>query len=128
MSYNIRPYKTEDLAEIGSWWNKHKWGVLPPEMLPKTGFVVESYCAGFLYKTDSSIAILEFIISNPSTDKEKRAEALDLLISTLITKAKEDGHSAIFSSIQHPSLISRYKKHGFVTGDLNMTNMVRVLK
>jgi hypothetical protein len=124
---NIRNYKSSDYSVISEWWKSHKWPVLPEHMLPKTGMIIDNFCAGFLYKTDSSIAWLEFIISNPSTKKEERADALDILIKGLVNRAKEDGFKTIFTSVEHPSLITKYKNNGFVIGDTNMTNLVRLI-
>lgn len=127
---NIRKFDANqdynDYLDICSWWLKHNWPIINYEMLPSTGFIVEGYCAGFLYKNDSKLAILEFIVSNPEADKQKRSEALDLLLQALINEAKESGYKAIFSSLSHPGLIDRYVKHGFEVTDTTMTNLMRI--
>lgn len=124
---NIREFKKTDYETIKGWWRTHKWVPIPLDFLPKTGLIVDDYCSGFLYKTDSKIAILEFIISNPNTDKIKRADALDLLIDGLCVEAKNSGYDAIFSYLVHPNLIERYKKHNFIITDTDVTNFMRVL-
>lgn len=123
----IREFKKEDYSEIKNWWIAHKWQPIPVEFLPKTGYIIPNYCAGFLYKTDSKIAIMEFIISNPLTDKDKRSVALDLLINSLCNKAKEDGFKSVFSSLVHPKLIDKYKKNQFFVTDENVTNLMRLI-
>lgn len=123
----VRKYERYDYYTLVEWWSQHSWKAPSINMLPKTGFIVENICAGFLYKTDSEIAWLEFIISNPVSDKEERSQALDLVINSLVEEAKLSGFKAIFTSVEHKKLIERYKEHGFVESDKDMTNMVKRL-
>jgi hypothetical protein len=127
----IKPLGPFDYAHVSAWWQAQNWPVIPQEMLPSTGLIVESegekLAAGFLYKTDSKIAWLEFLVGNPESDKMKRRQALDALIQGLCDEARESGFTRIFTSAQHPGLIERYKGHGFMETDKNMTNLVRVV-
>lgn len=109
----IRPYTKLDYVRLESWWKGHKWTPLHSDCLPETGFIVNNICAGFLYKTDSNIAILEFVIADPESDKKERDKALDCLFDTLINTAKEMGFHNIMGWLNHPSLVKRYEKFGF---------------
>jgi len=124
---NIRKYERSDYPIVCEWWSMHKWPNIPASMLPSTGFIIDKVCAGFLYKTDSTIGILEFIISNPNSDVQIRSNGLNLLIETLVAEAKVNGMSAIFTSVNNNKLINRYKDLGFTESDKNITNMVRVI-
>jgi len=119
--------KDKHYDTICSWWEKHQWPKIPLTMLPQTGYIVDDLCAGFLYQTDSNIAWLEFIISNPESTKDDRSKALDILIDRLSEDARGMGFTMIFSSINHSNLINKYEKNGFNIADKNMTNMVRIL-
>jgi len=121
----IREYNDNDYITLCEWWVEHKWGVIPMNCLPKVGFVVNNICAGFLYQTDSKIAWLEWIISNPQSNKEERDVALDLLINQLLITAKELGFKLVFTSVKHPKLKERYLEHGFLITENNSTEMVR---
>lgn len=118
---------SSDYIELVIWWSQHKWTPMPKDMLPGTGFIVPGFAAGFLYKTDCKIAMLEMVVANPKTDKEERSKALDLVIAKLIETAKEQGFKALFTSLNHPRLVERYATHGFQPTDLNVTNMIRSL-
>lgn len=129
MSMEIRKFEPDqDYEEVASWWKAHKWPAIPLDMLPKTGFIVEEprgkMCAGWLYKTDSKIAWIEFIVSSPHTMQEIRGKSLDLLMVRLVETAKSMGFKSIFSSINNPRLVDRYKKHGFIETEKNMSNMI----
>lgn len=123
----VTKYTDKDYTTVCGWWLARGWPVAPKHCLSTTGLIVPEVCAGWIYKSDSSIAWMEWIISNPNTESTKRAEALDVLIDALVAQAKDGGFKHIFSSISHPSLMARYEKHGFQATDKNMTNYMRTL-
>ena len=53
---------------IRTWGNKRGIDVPELELLSKTGLIVEDYCSGFLYTTNSKIAFIENVIANPDSD------------------------------------------------------------
>jgi len=125
---NIRRYTVEDYKVVTSWWKAHNWPILPEQYLPKTGYVISNICAGWLYRTDSKIAWIEWIISNPKSNKLERAIGIKLLVKTLLDKAKELGFDVVFSSIKHPNLMAQFKSQGFVVADEGMINMINRLE
>ena len=120
---------------LAIWWKKWRWTPPPKDMLPgegKGGFMVSSdgvdICAGFLYLTNSKTAWLEYIISNfDYKDKEKREEALNMLIETLIDLAKVNNIKYIYASLRSKSLIEKYEKNGFNKGNSGCQEMVMSL-
>jgi hypothetical protein len=126
---DTRNYNTYHHSMLTEWWIAHKWSPIPGSMLPPNGSVIYDdatpVCAGFIYKTDSDIAWMEFIVSNPSSTKEQRTEALPALIADLTLKAKALGAKCIFTSCQSNSLIAKHIDQGFVKSDEGMTNLVK---
>lgn len=124
----VRYKPDQDYPTVKAWWQIHGWTPMPPESLPAVGLMVaqgeHKLVAGWLYNTDTNIAWIEMIISNPLCDKIERDKALNLLIDGLISEAKQLKKSIIFTSCQHPGLIERYKAHGAVVGDTGMTNLI----
>jgi hypothetical protein len=124
----IKPYNTQYYGTLSFWWQLHGWPAIPETSLPKTGIVVEvegkPVVAGFLYNTDSNIAWLEMVVGNPLCDKIVRSNALDILIPALLAEAHKLGKSIVFSSLEHPALLERYKKFGAVEADTNITNVI----
>lgn len=120
--------KATDYPDAVDWWADHSWPVIPPQMLPELGLVAEDdgfkYCMGWLYRTDSKICWLEYIVANPDAPLKKRSKAIDLLIEGAIFSAKEMGYKVIFSSLKSKGLMRRFNKQGFVYGDNAMTNMI----
>lgn len=127
---NSREYVPADHRLLSTWWKLQDWPTIPQEMLPKTGMIVENddhmpICAGFLYKTDSKVCLLEFIIANPLSDTIERGQALDVLIEDLVAQAKKMDFSMVFTMAGNSRLIQRYQEHKFQLTDKGVTHFVR---
>lgn len=125
MVSKIRPYKPEDYDLIKSWWNAHNWKEVPSSSLPSCGYIVNEVCVGFLYLTNSDMALLEWVVSDPNSDVELRNQSLDLLLAVLTEEAKLNGVKFIFTATRHPKLQERYKKHEFLEADREMVHFIR---
>lgn len=55
----------EDISEIASWVAKRGLNPIPESSIPEAGFIIRGIAALFVYLTDSDIAMLEGLISNP---------------------------------------------------------------
>lgn len=133
---HVRSLTSEDYSEnLVKWWNDWKWTAPPREFLPENGlggFMVcdEDYpvVAGFLYITNSSVAWMEFIVSNIEyRHKENRKKAIRLLILTLEELAKINGKKYIYSSLKSEPLINAYMDCGFVKGSSNTQEMIKTI-
>lgn len=118
---------SKDYLQLCIWWSTQGWPCVQKDMLPTTGLIVEDYCAGFIYSTDSSMCLLEWVIADKDTDKELRSQALDILLNGLVKKTEELGFKHIYTSTKHTKLIERYKQFNFEELDLQMTNLMRTI-
>lgn len=125
------PFEDSHYPMLCEWWESHKWPVMPRQFLPQTGIISKKddvyLCAGFLYKTDSDLCWLEYLISNRQGLREYHSEGVDKCIEALLNEAKRSQFKAVFTSCRNKPLISRYEKHGFGISDSEMTNLIRVL-
>lgn len=126
--YNVRAFTPEDHKTVATWWTAQKWPVIPMDLLP-TGIVVEYEGApvamGWLYKSNSKMAYMEWLVADPLADKTVKGTCLDILVQAIISEAKKDGYTTIFTNTSHPKLIERYTNMGFKVTEGNMTNLVR---
>jgi len=83
----FRPLEEEDYETICKWWDFWFKRSLPKEFLPddgKSGFMIEKnnqlVACGFLYITNSKVAFLGWVISNPKY-KQKDRKKVQLTIS-----------------------------------------------
>ncbi len=117
------------------WWKDWRWVAPSRDFLPDDGngglIVYDGdvpVCAGYMYITNSKTGLCEFIVSNfHYKDKEKRKEAISLLIHTIDKVLKNVGCKYSYSVLKNKSLINIYKEVGYQEGSKNCTEMVKIL-
>jgi len=116
----VRNLKKDDYDYIARWWKWWRWKVIPKEMLPEnglSGLMVEKdgikIVSGFIYMTNSTGAMLEFIVSNPDYREKDRKQAIELLINTAEEFCKGLGCDYMFSIGRNKHLIETHKKLGW---------------
>lgn len=82
------------------------------ETLSDMGYVVDGRVIGFLYLTNSNVAMIEAIIADPNSVPSLRRASTDKLIGLLIDKAILLGYSSIFALSKHPSMHKAASKFG----------------
>lgn len=118
-------------STLNEWWVSWGWVPVMPEFLPENG-VVATYLkkpvsAGFIYRTDSAYCLLEWIISDPKSDKLVRRESLGKLVPGLVELAKVMGFKSIFTTSKSVGLTGRLVEAGFQVSDREMTHLLRGL-
>lgn len=102
-----------DFDEISRWFDVRGKTMPHRSLFPSTGFIVNGIAAGFVYFTDSNVAIIEGYISNPHVDSKTRSNALDIITAELLMKAKSSGYKLLKCDTQLEAIKIRAKKHGF---------------
>jgi hypothetical protein len=111
----MRPYAASDLSEINGWYAARNFPPVPREKLPENGRIVPGVAAGFLYLTDSSIALLEGYVTNPSAGLRQRSCAIDEITRALLTEAKIRGASEVVAICAARGIERRAQAHGMRT-------------
>ncbi len=129
----IREFRDRDYSTVVKWWNKwSEWEPLPINSLPDSGWIISHYgknlVDGFLYRTDSKMCHMEWIIGDPDADKIQRHDATKELIAYILVRAKKMGFTRVFSSINHKGLMKIYENLGMIKTDINYTNYIGVLE
>lgn len=134
MELTIRQLNENDYQDIlVGWWKD--WGWIAPEkdFLPddgKGGYIVYDgdipVCAGFIYVTNSRVAWVDWIISNKEY-REKRREAITMLIDALTNLSKMSGSKYAYALIKNDSLIKTYESLGYIKGDSYTSEMIKIL-
>jgi len=116
----VRNLKKDDYDFIAKWWKWWRWKVIPREMLPEnglSGLIVEKngvrIVSGFIYMTNSTTAILDWIVSNPDYREKDRKYAIELLISTAEEFCKGLGYDNMFSIGRNKHLLNTHEKLGW---------------
>jgi len=113
-----RKIKKEDWSTLEKWWRYWLNSDAPPkDYLPDngtSGIIIEDngqpVVAGFIYQTNSKLAILEGLISNPKyRGKKNRDKAIEVLIACLQDAVKLMGYKYIFVMTDNKKIIENLK-------------------
>lgn len=107
---------SKDLAELNGWYRARGLPEVPLEALPLTGLIVPGVAAGFLYLTDSSLAMLEGFCTNPQVGRDERARALDQIIAALFVEADRMRCTKVIGLVQSPLIEQLGIKNGARSG------------
>jgi len=117
---NTRTLTESDYEILSDWWKAWGWPVIVKDMLPDngTGGIMierkgENIVAGFLYWSNSKMVWLDWIISNPKTNRDLRQEAIKKLILTAESMTKEAGSKFMMSISRSNSLLKTHKELGW---------------
>lgn len=131
MELNVRLLRDKDYETIANWWKWWKWPVLPKESLPPTGLMVEkgniSIVSCYIYMTNSTGALLEWVVSNPEYRENDRKQAIELLLVAAEKMLKDQGVSYIFSIGRNKQLIQTHKKLGWIIDSKTSTEMTKTI-
>jgi hypothetical protein len=105
----IRRFQSEDVMELDSW--HELYGMRPIESLPRVGFIEPGVAAGFLYQTDSDIALLEGYVTNPKAPSDQRHFALDGITEKLLECAEDLGFRTVWAITKDAGISVRAQKH-----------------
>jgi len=124
MELKVRALNESDWETLQLWWKLWQWPVITKEMLPLNGIGglmvykdEKLIAAGFLYLSNSKVAWLDWIISNPSYKDRDKKQALQLLISSLEEVAKQQDYNIIISIARHKGLIKTHRELGYTVDD-----------
>lgn len=129
--FKIRLLTDNDFTTLINWWNFWRFPAPKKELLPDNGcggiMVYKDdveICAGYLFFTNSKMAWIEFIVSNPNYKQKDRKEAINFLINELGQIAKSKGYEVLFTSVKNENLIKRFKECNYIIGSKNTTEMI----
>ena len=112
----FRPLEEEDYETICKWWDFWFKRSLPKEFLPddgKSGFMIEKnnqlVACGFLYITNSKVAFLGWVISNPKYKQKDRKKVIKKLISNIEDICRDMDYKYMFTVCSNRYLINMHR-------------------
>ena len=131
---NTRTLTESDYLILSDWWKAWGWPVIVKDMLPDngTGGIMvenkgENIVAGFLYWSNSKLVWLDWIISNPKTNRDIRQEAIKKLILTAESMTKEAGSKFMMSISRSNSLLKIHKELGWTIDPDSSHEMIKAI-
>jgi hypothetical protein len=124
MSYMIRTIMPRDRITVEKWLSGKDgvelfdWSLLPP-----IGQIIPDCAAGWIYRTDSPVAIIDPLVRNPEITKELADSCLDSIVSALIKIARNQHPTGqlprirvLVAHARQPAVIARAERFGFTRG------------
>jgi hypothetical protein len=109
----IRYVREEHFEQIRDWM-RFRNEDLVPGVLPENGFIIPGKAAGFLYRTDSSVAWIENLVAAPGLSREERSQAADAIVAAVIERATELGFELLLGYTVLDVVVERAKRFGFL--------------
>ena len=109
----LKRFTPSDLVSISAWHVAHGLPPVPAEIVPKVGLVAPGVAALFIYQTDSSIALIEGLISNPAAPLRDRIEAIDQLMDACTELAFSMGFKQVIGFPKDNGTLKRAKRHSY---------------
>lgn len=135
MGLNIRDLQEKDWDILEEWWSHH-FGKMPEkDSFPDngaSGIIAESkgvpVCACFIYTTNSSIAFLEWIISNPNYNNKDRSIVIDNMLIAAENIIRSKGFKYIFGFTTKEKLAKRLERLGHTITNTSSFELIKTLK
>jgi len=115
---DVEPYDRERHdSMVVEWLTRRGIGTEFMEVVPTKGFIVADVAAGFLFQTDSKMALIDGIVSNPESDADVRDKALDDVFKALFVLARRLGFAVLWGFTPLPEVVARARQLGFTVDD-----------
>lgn len=106
-------YKHTMFPKIAGWYHKRGQPIPAPESMSDLGFIVDDRVAGFIYLTNSNLAIIEGVVANPDTVPSLRKASLKKLAGLLVDTAVSLGCTEVIAITKHPAVAELARYIGF---------------
>lgn len=94
----------EHEAQVIAWCAGHEVPSTILELRPEIGLIIPGYVVGFLFQTDSPVAMIEGVVANPDTDETERFKAIWEFWIEMLALAKELGYKELWGYSHVPAV------------------------
>lgn len=111
-------FKQSHLKHMRAWLMKRGMNTTLADDLPRIGSIAldgnQPVCAGFLREMEGKYCMFDALISDPEAKPEKRNEALDLLTTRLVQRARNKKFKKIIATVLDKNTLMRSARFGFL--------------
>jgi hypothetical protein len=117
----MRLFENGDMDAINAWYAAHKQPPARRDLLPETGFIVPGVAAGFLFRTDSRLAFVHNVVTNPDASLRARFVAVRDIVRACQELARALGVAGLVTWTNAPSIVRlACQNGGRVAGDVTL--------
>ena len=119
-----------DYDILKQWWEEWEFGVVPLELLPPDGVIVESdkpICAvGVYFGEGCKFCMMDWLVKDKHASLRDSHKSIQLCIDELIKLVKDKGYKLIFTNTSDNSLMKRFTRmHGFKLTENSVRTFVK---
>lgn len=120
------------LPTILDWWNFRGIGPMDPSILPPVGYVASDRegpaAAAWIYQpVGCAVAILDWLVTRPLLRPSTARAACHLVFETIAIRAKIDGASKLFASVDRDGMKLEAESVGFHIASTGNIHLVKHL-
>lgn len=116
----MRLVQSKDFIDITRWRAERGVPILSLDFYSMHGLIVDNVAAGFLTRTDTTVAFMENFITNPKAYKADREKAVLDILHELEKDATKQGFKYIVGITNHPKIEEYAKLIGGTVLDYKM--------
>lgn len=110
----VKEYTEFDYEKVAVWFHRRGLPVPALQQFSDTGIIVGNVGAGFLYTTNSGVAIIDGYITNPEAPPISRGKAVRIITERLMDIAELRGFKFIKCDTQERTIERFAKAYGFM--------------
>lgn len=109
----MRRYEPGDYPALKAWHEARGMEAPAERRLPSLGFIEPGVALGFLYQTDSALALTDLLISNPEASAMARGRALVAIDRALSAEAGRLGFEGVLAITREPGVERAAERNGY---------------
>lgn len=116
------------LELINSWYVEWGYPTWDASLYPKIGFVVNSVCVGFIFRSDALMCTIDGFVTSKTCNIRKKAHSLKILCEALVEAAKIYRVFCLQFFTNIPFLAKQGKRLGFTQVGSGHIHMIRRMR
>jgi hypothetical protein len=117
----------KDLPTINDWLKDWNMTVLPDWFYPEDVFIIPGVITASYYKTNSKVAYVEQIVSNPDCPRHIVKEGLVLITEHICSLAKSDGYLMCLGWSANNQIYKAAKEQNWMITDKEYSCVIKSL-
>lgn len=114
-----------DLPVLRQWMETWKMTLLPDWWYPEDNYIIDGVIFASYYKTNSKIAYLENIVSNPNCSHDIRFKASALISNFVFDKASDDGFNLVCGWTKNKSIMKNCNENGMIVSKPEFSVLIK---
>jgi len=114
-----------DLPTLRQWMKQWEITIMPDWWYPEDNYIIDGVIFASYYKTNSKVAYLENIVSNPECNHEDRFKASALISNHIFKTASDDGFNLVCGWTKNKSIMKNCNLNGMLVSKPEFSILIK---